>query len=90
MRSFSINSPNISLPNRNWRCLVRNKIKRPMERERNAEKMSKQRRDRNILALTGATAVAVLAVNFVITAFNKRRKKKGSPYAWNLSFFFLF
>ncbi|KAJ4710921.1 putative Oligopeptidase [Melia azedarach] len=59
-----------------------------MERERNAEKMSKQRRDRNILALTGATAVAVLAVNFVITAFNKRRKKKdlqGSNVRVNLS-----
>ncbi|KAH9772777.1 putative thimet oligopeptidase [Citrus sinensis] len=49
-----------------------------MESERNSEKMSKQKRERNVLAFTGATALAVIAVNFAITAFKRRHKKKGS------------
>ncbi|KAJ0094102.1 hypothetical protein Patl1_16849 [Pistacia atlantica] len=53
--------------------------------------MSKQKRDRNLLAFTGATAIAVLAVNFAIAAFNahkKKQKKKdlqGSNVRVNLS-----
>ncbi|GAY44012.1 hypothetical protein CUMW_079010 [Citrus unshiu] len=59
-----------------------------MESERNSEKMSKQKRERNVLAFTGATALAVIAVNFAITAFKRRHKKKdlqGSIVRVNLS-----
>ncbi|KAH9708402.1 putative thimet oligopeptidase [Citrus sinensis] len=50
--------------------------------------MSKQKRERNVLAFTGATALAVIAVNFAITAFKRRHKKKdlqGSIVRVNLS-----
>ncbi|XP_031270064.1 probable thimet oligopeptidase [Pistacia vera] len=62
-----------------------------MDSQGNREKMSKQKRDRNLLAFTGATAIAVLAVNFAIAAFNahkKKQKKKdlqGSNVRVNLS-----
>ncbi|XP_044490824.1 probable thimet oligopeptidase isoform X2 [Mangifera indica] len=62
-----------------------------MESEENREKMSKQKRDRNLLAFTGAAAIAVLAVNFAIAAFNAGRKKhkkkdlRGSNVQVNLS-----
>lgn len=59
-----------------------------MESERNSEKMSKQKRERNVLAFTGATALVVIAVNFAITAFKRRHKTKelqGSMVRVNLS-----
>ena len=46
-----------------------------MESERNGEKMSKQKREKSLLAFTGATALVVLAVNLAITAFNSHRRK---------------
>lgn len=60
-----------------------------MVSEENREKMSKQKRDRNLLAFTGAAAIAVLAVNFAIAAFNagrKKHKKKGSLIISKLTF----
>lgn len=59
-----------------------------MESERNNEKMFKQKRERNVLAFTGATALVVIAVNLAITAFKRRHKKKdlqGSIVRVNLS-----
>ncbi|KAK1577521.1 hypothetical protein Q3G72_022495 [Acer saccharum] len=62
-----------------------------MESERNGEKMSKQKREKSLLAFTGATALVVLAVNLAITAFNSHRRKnkkkdlKGSNVRVNLS-----
>lgn len=51
-----------------------------MESEGKHGKTSKHRRERNLIALTGATALAVIAVNIAISAFNSHRekhKKKG-------------
>lgn len=50
------------------------------ESQGDGEKVTKQRRDRTVLAFTGAAALLALAVNFGITAFNshkQKRKKKG-------------
>ncbi|KAM6555594.1 hypothetical protein CsatB_002613 [Cannabis sativa] len=61
------------------------------ETQRNDEKMSKHKRDRNLLAFTGGAALLALAVNLGIAAFNshKQRKKKkdlpGSSFRVNLS-----
>ncbi|KAL5760081.1 hypothetical protein ACOSP7_018582 [Xanthoceras sorbifolium] len=64
-----------------------------MENETNGKKMSEQKRERNLLAFTGATALAVVAVNLAIAAFNSHRRKpkkkkkdlKGSNVRVNLS-----
>lgn len=37
--------------------------------------MEKQKRERNLLAFTGATALLAIAINLAITAFNAHRKK---------------
>ncbi|KAL5552527.1 hypothetical protein UlMin_039928 [Ulmus minor] len=46
------------------------------ESEGNQEKISKQRRDRNLLAFTGAAALLALAVNFGVTAYNSHKQKR--------------
>lgn len=50
------------------------------ESQGNAVKMSKQKREHGVIAVTGAAALLALAVKLGITAFNshrKNRKKKG-------------
>ena len=50
------------------------------ESEGNGEKIPKRRRERNLLAFTGAAALLALAVNLGIAAYNARKqnkKKKG-------------
>ncbi|KAF3431110.1 hypothetical protein FNV43_RR25840 [Rhamnella rubrinervis] len=61
------------------------------ESQGDSEKVTKHRRDRTVLAFTGAAAVLAVAVNFGIAAFNshkQKRKKKdlqGSNVRVNLS-----
>lgn len=61
------------------------------ETEGNREKMPKQKGERSVLALTGATAILVLAVNFGIKVYNSRKqnkKKKGFVFFSELLVFF--
>ncbi|ONI30163.1 hypothetical protein PRUPE_1G234500 [Prunus persica] len=61
------------------------------ESQGNSEKMSKQKRERSLLAVSGAAALLVLAVNLGINAFNSHRKNRknkdlqGSKVRVNLS-----
>ncbi|XP_024023972.1 probable thimet oligopeptidase isoform X2 [Morus notabilis] len=61
------------------------------ETEGNREKMPKQKGERSVLALTGAAAILVLAVNFGIKVYNSRKQNKkkkdlpGSKVRVNLS-----
>lgn len=50
--------------------------KRMTESQGNSEKMSKQKRERSLLAVSGAAALLVLAVNLGINAFNSHRKNR--------------
>jgi hypothetical protein len=75
--SFSLQLPKISLPIENL-----NLASREMEMTENqSDKTSKHKRERNLLAFTGAAALAALALSLAISALNSRRKKsnkKGS------------
>lgn len=59
--------------------------------ENQSDKTSKQKRERNLLAFTGAAALAALALSLAISALNSRRKKSnkkdlsGSNACINLS-----
>ncbi|XP_034201270.1 probable thimet oligopeptidase isoform X2 [Prunus dulcis] len=61
------------------------------ESQGNSEKMSKQKRERSLLAVSGAAALLVLAVNLGINAFNSHRNNRknkdlqGSKVRVNLS-----
>lgn len=69
--SFSYQLPKVSLPIENL-----NLVLREIEMTENqSDRTSKHKKERNLLAFTGAAALAALALSLAISALNSRRKK---------------